>query len=143
MSDQDTTRREVIKKAVYATPVLITLKANLEFASAGSGSQAPSDRVLTEGSGQMNPVEPTPRESGTVAPDSVAPGGATPPPLNNPPPAGSDSAPSANPAPVSSEPPPTENPGSDDATPPPQDDPAADDPRKRRQRRQRRRRHIL
>jgi hypothetical protein len=142
MSDQGTTRREVMKKAVYATPILITLKANLEFASAGSGLQAPSDHGLTEGSGQPNPVEYTPPESQAVPPDHAAPGGSTPPPPNDPPPAGSHSTPSDDPAPVSSEPSPTEHTGSDD-TPPPPDDSTADDPGKRRQRRQRRRRHIL
>jgi hypothetical protein len=143
MSDQGTTRREVIKKAVYATPILITLQANLELASTGSGLQAPSDYVLTGGSGQTHPVAPTPLGSRTVPPDNAAPGGATPPPRHAPPPAGSDSAPSDNPAPVSSEPPPTGNAGPDDTMSPPQDDSAADDSGKPRQRRQRRRRHLL
>jgi hypothetical protein len=37
MSDQGTTRREVLTKAVYVTPLLITLKATLAFAATGSG----------------------------------------------------------------------------------------------------------
>jgi hypothetical protein len=143
MSDQGTTRREVIKKAVYVTPVLLTLKANLEFASAGSGLHAPSDRGVTGGSGQTTPVEPTPPESGTVPPDSAAPGGSTPPPLHDPPPAGSDSAPSDHLAPVSSEPPPAEHTRSDDAASPPHNDPVADHPRKRRRLRRHHRRHVL
>jgi hypothetical protein len=115
MSDQGTTRREVIKKAVYVTPLLITLKANLEFASTGSGLAAPSDYVLTGGSG--------PPASGTVPPDTTAPGGAPPPPLHDPPPA--------------------EHAGPDDAAPPAQDDPVADHPGKRRRLRRHSRRYVL
>jgi hypothetical protein len=141
MSDQGTTRREVIKKAVYVTPVLLTLKANLAFASTGSGLQAPSDYVLTGGSGQPNPVEPTPPELGAVPPNSAAPGGSTP-PLHDPPPAESDSAPSDHPAHVSSESPPAGNAGPDNAAPPPQDDQVTDHPGKRRRSR-RHRHHVL
>ena len=37
MSEQRITRREIIKKAAYVTPVIMTLQANFSFASAGSG----------------------------------------------------------------------------------------------------------
>jgi hypothetical protein len=37
MSEERLTRREVLKKAAYVTPVILTLKANFSFASAGSG----------------------------------------------------------------------------------------------------------
>jgi len=38
MSEKRLTRREVVKKAVYLTPVILTLPAVLSFSSAGSGS---------------------------------------------------------------------------------------------------------
>ena len=37
MSDERITRREVLKKAAYVTPMILTMKANFAFASAGSG----------------------------------------------------------------------------------------------------------
>jgi hypothetical protein len=37
MSDERITRREIIKKAAYITPLILTVKANFAFASAGSG----------------------------------------------------------------------------------------------------------
>ena len=37
MSDERITRREIIKKAAYIAPLIITVKANFAFASAGSG----------------------------------------------------------------------------------------------------------
>jgi hypothetical protein len=60
MADEATTRREILKKAAYATPVLITLKANLEFASAGSGWPASRDQVI--------PIYPEPPNPGTPTP---------------------------------------------------------------------------
>ncbi|HEY1236686.1 MAG TPA: hypothetical protein VGH22_25140 [Candidatus Binatia bacterium] len=37
MSDERITRREIIKKAAYIAPLILTVKANFAFASAGSG----------------------------------------------------------------------------------------------------------
>jgi len=82
MSAQDTTRREVIKKAVYATPVLLTLKANLTFAATGSGLQAPSDYVFTGGPGPPIPLGTVPqipppeegRHRPRMTPPQTAPG---------------------------------------------------------------------
>ena len=37
MSDERVTRREIIKKAAYIAPLILTLQANFSFASAGSG----------------------------------------------------------------------------------------------------------
>ena len=41
MAGQETTRRELIQKAVYVAPAILTLVAIPTFASAGSGSQSP------------------------------------------------------------------------------------------------------
>ena len=57
MSEQfttaDTTRREILKKAVFVAPVILTLPAVPSFASAGSGG--------TEGEGE--------RDGGGLNPD--------------------------------------------------------------------------
>ena len=37
MSDERVTRREIIKKAAYIAPLIVTMKANFSIASAGSG----------------------------------------------------------------------------------------------------------
>ena len=37
MSNERVTRREIIKKAAYIAPLILTVKANFAFASAGSG----------------------------------------------------------------------------------------------------------
>jgi len=37
MSDERATRREIIKKAAYIAPLILTLQANCSCASAGSG----------------------------------------------------------------------------------------------------------
>ena len=37
MSEERTTRRDIIKKAAYITPIILTMSANFSFASAGSG----------------------------------------------------------------------------------------------------------
>lgn len=37
MSDERITRREIIKKAAYIAPLILTVQANFSFASAGSG----------------------------------------------------------------------------------------------------------
>jgi len=37
MSDERVTRREIIKKAAYIAPLILTVQANFSFASAGSG----------------------------------------------------------------------------------------------------------
>jgi hypothetical protein len=36
MAEQHSTRREVVRKAVYVAPIIVTLPAVLSFASAGS-----------------------------------------------------------------------------------------------------------
>ena len=38
MAEQHSTRREVVRKAVYMAPIIVTLPAVLSFASAGSGN---------------------------------------------------------------------------------------------------------
>jgi hypothetical protein len=38
MAEADVTRREVLTKAVYMTPAIVTLPVLLSFASAGSGN---------------------------------------------------------------------------------------------------------
>jgi hypothetical protein len=40
MAEQETTRREVIRKAVYVAPAILTLVAIPAFASAGSGAES-------------------------------------------------------------------------------------------------------
>ena len=46
MSDERATRREIIKKAAYIAPLILTLQANCSCASAGSGDyySDPSDK---------------------------------------------------------------------------------------------------
>jgi|tagenome__1003787_1003787.scaffolds.fasta_scaffold10464547_1 hypothetical protein len=41
MSDERITRREALKKAVYVTPVILTMAAKFSFASSGSGATSP------------------------------------------------------------------------------------------------------
>jgi hypothetical protein len=41
MAGQETTRRELIQKAVYVAPAILTLVAIPTFASSGSGAQCP------------------------------------------------------------------------------------------------------
>jgi hypothetical protein len=110
MSDEGTTRREVLKKAAYTTPVLVTLKANLALASAGSGAPISDDRLIPGGSGPTNPA-------------TLTPGNLEPPPWNPPPPEGSRSPLPTTAVPVNPELPPTANPTPDNSTPPPQDPP--------------------
>jgi hypothetical protein len=38
MSEERITRRDIIKKAAYITPIILTIPANFSFASGGSGS---------------------------------------------------------------------------------------------------------
>jgi hypothetical protein len=45
----ETTRREVLVKALYVTPVILTLTAVPSFASAGSGVDQGSDVVRPRG----------------------------------------------------------------------------------------------
>jgi len=45
----ETTRREVLTKALYVTPVILTLTAIPSFASAGSGSDQGGDGNLPRG----------------------------------------------------------------------------------------------
>ena len=40
MAEKQLTRREILKKAAYVAPVIVTAKANFAFASAGSGDYA-------------------------------------------------------------------------------------------------------
>lgn len=47
MSEERLTRREVLKKAAYVTPVILTLKANFSFASAGSGDYPDETKTNT------------------------------------------------------------------------------------------------
>jgi hypothetical protein len=124
MADEATTRREVLKKAAYTTPILLTLKANLEFASAGSGLPPSNDRVITGRPELPNPGEPT---SGSTKPPTATPSGP-----------GSPQPPSPSaPAPVSPELPPPDNPAPDNPASPPDDAPDTT-PRPRRRRRHRR-----
>jgi hypothetical protein len=44
MADVDVTRREVLTKATYMAPAIITLPVLLSFASAGSGSPGKKDK---------------------------------------------------------------------------------------------------
>ena len=37
MFEERMTRRDIIKKAAYITPIILTMSANFSFASAGSG----------------------------------------------------------------------------------------------------------
>ncbi len=48
MSEQQPTRREVLQKAVYISPVILTLPAVLSFASAGSGDPKDKDEEKDE-----------------------------------------------------------------------------------------------
>jgi hypothetical protein len=41
MSEERISRRDAVKRAAYITPVIITMVANLSFASSGSGSLRP------------------------------------------------------------------------------------------------------
>jgi hypothetical protein len=41
MSEERISRRDAVKRAAYITPVIISMVANLSFASSGSGSLAP------------------------------------------------------------------------------------------------------
>ena len=43
MAEQHPTRREVIQKALYVAPIIVTLPAVLSFASAGSGEDGPKN----------------------------------------------------------------------------------------------------
>jgi hypothetical protein len=72
MSDETTTRRKVLKKAAYTTPAILTLKANLEFASAGSGPTPTRDPVITERPELRNPDEPSPGGTKPPPPQSQA-----------------------------------------------------------------------
>jgi hypothetical protein len=82
MSDEGTTRREVLRKAAYATPLLVTLKANLELASAGSGLPTSTDRVITGGSEPMNAGNSTPGGSASPSQNYPSPTGTQPPALD-------------------------------------------------------------
>ena len=46
MSEKQLTRREILKKAAYVAPVIVTLKANFAFASAGSGDYAAETKPI-------------------------------------------------------------------------------------------------
>jgi len=66
MAEQETTRRELIRKAVYVAPVILTLVAVPTFASAGSGAQSRhrGERLqeLMERVREHHPREHHPRE---------------------------------------------------------------------------------
>jgi len=42
MTDEQTSKRELLKKAVYVAPTILTLKVAPAFAQSGSGRQGPS-----------------------------------------------------------------------------------------------------
>ena len=44
MADVDVTRREVLTKAAYMAPAIVTLPVLLSFASAGSGNPGEKDK---------------------------------------------------------------------------------------------------
>ena len=44
MSEQRVTRREIIKKAAYLAPIVLTVQANFSFASAGSSDYTDNDK---------------------------------------------------------------------------------------------------
>jgi len=44
MADTDVTRREILTKAAYVTPAIVTLPVLLSFASAGSGDDGKKDK---------------------------------------------------------------------------------------------------
>ena len=46
MTEEKITRREVLKKAAYITPVILTMPANFSFASAGSGNDTAPTRTV-------------------------------------------------------------------------------------------------
>jgi len=46
VSDERLTRREVLKKAAYITPVILTVQANFSFASAGSGDYIDEKKTI-------------------------------------------------------------------------------------------------
>ena len=46
MSDERVTRRELIKKAAYIAPLIVTMKASFSFASAGSGDYTDSGNPI-------------------------------------------------------------------------------------------------
>jgi hypothetical protein len=52
MPDTPSTRRAVLKKAIYVAPVIVTLPVLPSFASAGSG--APEDEDKDKGQRKMN-----------------------------------------------------------------------------------------
>jgi hypothetical protein len=41
MSEERISRRDAVKRAAYITPVIISMVANLSFASSGSGREGP------------------------------------------------------------------------------------------------------
>jgi hypothetical protein len=49
MSDVKIKRREFVKRAAYAAPVILTLKAMPAFAAAGSGNDKPKSRGGSKG----------------------------------------------------------------------------------------------
>ena len=46
MSEKQLTRREILKKAAYVAPVIMTVKANFAFVSAGSGDYADGTKPI-------------------------------------------------------------------------------------------------
>ena len=44
MFEERTTRRDIIKKAAYITPIILTMSANFSIASAGSGDGLNSEK---------------------------------------------------------------------------------------------------
>ena len=54
MSEQRITRRDVLRKAAYITPVILTLMAAPSFASGGSGSDQRDYSDWSSGNDQVN-----------------------------------------------------------------------------------------
>lgn len=46
VSERKITRREVLKKAAYITPAILTVQANFSFASAGSGDYSDEKKTV-------------------------------------------------------------------------------------------------
>jgi hypothetical protein len=54
MSEQRITRRDVLRKAAYLTPVILTLMAAPSFASGGSGNDQRDNNDWSSGNDQIN-----------------------------------------------------------------------------------------
>jgi hypothetical protein len=64
MSDVAHTRREILTKAAYITPLLVTFPANLAWASTGSGLPPSRDQGMTARPVSIHPSIPLPPNAG-------------------------------------------------------------------------------